>query len=684
MKFRVCLSFALALAAFTAFAAEPVPLADFARHMQFRDAKISPDGKHLAATSVINGKVVLSIIDLENSKGLTLRPRDEDEVYKFWWVSDKRVVYSVATYAGTLEQPGLTGELFAVNADGKRNEVLFGYRASSSTIAGATGSHIAQKQVEYASAWMLDDLRDDDKFALITVQRWNWSHVGTAGGENLHAEVRKIDVDTGKTRTVAVAPLTSAVFLADHKGAVRFVSGQDNKQQLKVYYRQADDKDWELILDEATSGQRVWPVAFNRAGDAAYFTCGGTRNRGGLCRWDIATRTFKTLWSGTDADALDFGWTFDEQDLFAVRSMPGRPAVALLDKTAEEAKILAGLMQQFPGEDVRFVNASKDGKKVVVIVEGDRDPGAFYLYDVDSSKLSFLIARAPWIKPEALAVMEPFAIKARDGVPLHGYLTRPPGQEQAKNLPMVVLVHGGPYGIQDFWEYDPTVQLLASRGYAVLQVNFRGSGGYGMAFQKSGYREWGAKMQDDVTDATRWAVEQGAADAKRICIFGGSYGGYSALQGAVREPDLYQCTIGYVGVYDLRLMKSRGDIPQSFNGEGYLEMVLGDDDKVLAQRSPINQLDRLKAKVMLIVGGQDKRVPPVQGENLRNALSKRGVDFEWLYRPTEGHGFWDEANVVDMYGKILDFLDRNIGTRAAAVGTASVGKAEDSPQTAVH
>ncbi|SFN36783.1 alpha/beta hydrolase family protein [Dokdonella immobilis] len=644
-----------------AFAAEPVPLADFARHMQFKEVKISPDGAHLAVSSIIEGKVVLSIIDLASNTGLTLRPRDDDEVSEFWWVSPRRVVYSAAVHTGQLEAPSLTGELFAVDVDGKNKDTLFGFRKRGSAIAGSTGSHIQGGRPEYASATMLDTLRDDDENALIEVQRWNWSHVGTAGGEDLHAEVRRIDVKTGKTRTVAIAPLTGARFLSDHKGAVRFVAGDDAAQKRKVYYRDNDDAEWELILDEGKTGNRVSPVAFNRDDSSAYFECGGSKNRGGLCRWDIEARTFKTLWSGTESEAIGFEETFDGQDLFAIRSMPGRPAIALLDKNAPEAKILVELMGQFPGEDVHFGNASKDGKKAIVIVEADRDPGAFYLYDAEARKLTFLMARAPWVKPENMAAMEPFSIKARDGLDLHGYLARPVGKEEAKDLPLVVLVHGGPYRVHDTWRYQPTVQALTSRGYAVLQVNYRGSGGYGDAFVKAGYGEWGAKMQDDVTDATRWAIEQGVADAKRICIFGGSYGGYAALQGAVREPGLYQCAIGYVGVYDLNLMKTRGDIPKSFFGEGYLETVLGDDEKVLAQRSPISQLERLKAKVMLIVGGQDKRVPPVQGESLRSALIKRGAEPEWLYQPTEGHGFYDEANVTDMYEKVLAFLDRNIG-----------------------
>jgi dipeptidyl aminopeptidase/acylaminoacyl peptidase len=263
-----------------------------------------------------------------------------------------------------------------------------------------------------------------------------------------------------------------------------------------------------------------------------------------------------------------------------------------------------------------------------------------------------------------MAKSEPITLKARDGIALHGYLTKPSGKEDAKNLPLVVFVHGGPYGIRDDWAFDPYVQMLSSRGYAVLQVNYRGSGDYGSAFLKAGYHEWGGKMQDDVTDATDWAIAQGVADPKRICIFGGSYGGYAALEGAVKEPDLYRCAIGYVGVYDLRLMTTRGDIPQSTSGENYLKMVLGEDQSVLWDRSPIAHLDRLKAKVMLIVGGADKRVPAVQGESLRSALNKAHIEHEWLYQRTEGHGFYDEANRRNLFAKVIAFLDRNIGAPA--------------------
>jgi dipeptidyl aminopeptidase/acylaminoacyl peptidase len=670
MFLRDVLLAAVAAISTCAVAAEPIPLADFARHPKFKDVKISPDGTHLAVSAIVDGASVLSLLDIATNQGVSMRPREQDEVVDFWWVADKRVLYTLGTRLGQLEQPQAVGELFAINTDGKGQDILFGYRANRNP-SGSTGSHIEQKQSENASAWMLDTLRDDDDNAMLTVRRWNWSHVNTAGGEQLNPQVRRIDVRSGKNRTLATSPLVQSQFLTDNDGVARFAFGTDNKQAYKVYYRQGDGKDWELVVDEASDGMRVFPVAFNRTGNGAYFFCGGDRGIGGLCLWDVSKRTFKTLWSATEAGPFSVDRNFDGRGIYALRSMPGRTAITLVDRDAPESKLLVEMMGVFPGEDVTFTSNSRDGKKIVVDVRSDRNPGTAYLYDTESKKLTLLLSQSPWLDNKPLATMEPVSFKSRDGLSLHGYLSKPAGKEDAKDLPMVVYVHGGPYEERDSWGFDPTVQALASSGYAVLQVNFRGSGGYGYNFVKAGYGEWGAKMQDDVTDATRWAIDQGVADAKRICIYGTSYGGYAALQGAVREPDLYRCAIGDAGVYDLNLMKSRGDIPQSLYGENFFDMVLGKDDKVLAQRSPVNYVDRIKARVMLIVGGQDKRVPPVQGENMRNAMLKKGRDVEWLYKPTEGHGFYDEKNVTEMYEKVLAFLDRSIGTAAKPVAAAA-------------
>jgi dipeptidyl aminopeptidase/acylaminoacyl peptidase len=626
-----------------AAAAEPIPFVDFAKHAQFRDIKISPNGDYLAASAVVDGKAVLSLVKLDDMKGVNLRPREGGEVVEFWWVGPERVLYSVAERATTLEQPMRTGELYGVNADGTRKQLMIGFRANR----------------EWVSADIVRPLHAADGKVLIAKYHWNGSPNG------IYPVAAYMDIDNGTLTEVGTAPIRNAQFIADGKGQVRFAYADGTDQKRRVYYRSGNGARWDTVFDESKGDAPVTPLGFARDDTHVYFDCPGGHGAGGLCRWNADTRKTETLWSGAEAGIEELVPSFDRRDFVAIRSMPGRTATTLIDKASREAKLLTMLLQQFPGEDVRITSSTSDGAKVVFLVSSDRDPGQFFLYDGATGKASFLFAKRPWIKADEMTAMEPVTLKARDGVPLHGYLTRPHDKADAKHLPLVVFVHGGPYGIRDAWDFDADVQLLANRGYAVLQVNFRGSGGYGDAFIHLGFREWGAKMQDDVTDATRWAIADGVADANRICIFGASYGGYAALRGATKEPDLYRCAIGYVGVYDLRLMYTRGDIPQSTYGDNYLKMVLGEDESVLWDRSPIAHIDRLKAKVMLIVGGEDKRVPPIHGERLHDALDKAHIAHEWVYQRTEGHGFYDEHNVTALLERIVQFLDTNIGAPAA-------------------
>ena len=628
------------LVSIPAVAAE-VPYADFARHAQFRDIKISPNGDYLAADTVVDGKAALSLLRLEDLKGINLKPREGGEVAEFWWVGPHRVFYTVAERMTTLEQPIRTGELYGVDADGTRKQLMIGFRANR----------------EWVSADIIRPLYAEDGKVLIAKYHWN----GSANG--VFPVAATMNTDNGMLNEIGTSPIRNGEFVADHHGQVRFAYSDGTDQKRRVYYRADNGAPWELVFDESKGDQPLTPFGFARDDKTAYFGCPGAHGVGGLCRWNVQTRKTETLWSGTEAGIEGLVPSFDRKDYVAIRSMPGRTATTLIDKGAREAKLLATLMPQFPGEDVRITSSTTDGSKAVFLVSSDRNPGEFYLFDSAAGKASLLFSRMPWIKPDAMVAVEPVSLKARDGLALHGYLARPAGKETAKALPLVVFVHGGPYGIRDTWEFDPDVQLLANRGYAVLQVNFRGSGGYGDRFIHAGYREWGAKMQDDVTDATRWAIAEDVADPARICIYGASYGGYAALRGATKEPDLYRCAIGYVGVYDLRLMYTRGDIPQSDYGDNYLKMVLGEDESQLWDRSPIAHLDQLKGKVMLIVGGEDKRVPPIQGEHLHDALTKAHVAHEWIYERTEGHGFYDENHRTALYEKIVAFLDANIGAK---------------------
>lgn len=226
---------------------------------------------------------------------------------------------------------------------------------------------------------------------------------------------------------------------------------------------------------------------------------------------------------------------------------------------------------------------------------------------------------------------------------------------------MVVLPHGGPHGIRDWWEFDPEVQLLANRGYTVLQVNFRGSGGYGTDFERAGYGEWGAKMQDDLTDATRWAIEQKIAPADRICIYGASYGGFAALMGAAREPDLYRCAIGYSGVYDLELLHESGD-PDVPADVAYLDRALGTDAAKRRAQSPVYNAQSIKAPVLLIHGSADRTAELEHAKRMRAALENNRKKVEWLALRGEGHGAYDEDTRREVYERILQFLDANLRT----------------------
>jgi dienelactone hydrolase len=630
--------------------ARAVSFEDLARMLQYQDVKVAPDGKHLAATAVIDDQPVLALVDLETRKGATIRPREGDQVIDFWWVNPHRIVYTVGTRVAGFDRPAATGELFAVNADGGSAQTLFGYRVT----AMSTGSLIQHASAERASATMIDRLRDDENHVLVGVDGWD------AGADGAFTQVFVMEVRDGSKHSVTQAPLRNASFVTDRHGVPRFAVGRNGAAQAQVFYRASDGAPWKLLFAEDPQRGMSVPLAFNRDDTQVWMDCGGTAF--GICPWNVATQTLgPPAWSSDTVASNGLIDSLDGRDVVGVSSMPGTPAVAALVPDADTIKVMATFARQFSGEFAEVVSSTDDGSKAVVLVWAGQDPGTFYLWDKTTGKATELLQRASWIHPNDMAAMQPVAFKARDGVALHGYLSLPPGKEDAKHLPLVVFVHGGPFGIRDEWGYDPYVQMLATHGYAVLQVNYRGSGGYGYGFMRAGYRQWGGTMQDDVTDATRWAIAQGVTDAGHVCIFGGSYGGYAALEGVVSQPDLYRCAIGYVGVYDLGLMYRRGDIPQSSMGESYLHEALGDDMQVLAAHSPVNQLDHLKANVMLVVGGVDTRVPPMQGEALHRALLDRHIAHEWLYKAGEGHGFYTNANRAELFSRVVGFLDHNIG-----------------------
>lgn len=645
-----------------AASAGTVSFEDLAKHMQYGEVKISADGRHLAATTVVKDKPMLALIDLDTQKGAMVTPREGNQVVDFWWANNNRVLYTEGTKVSGFDRPFGTGEIFGINADGTGAALLFGYRAGGTSNSATMIKHV---QSERASAEVVSTLRDDDNHVLIAVNPWD------DGADGSFTTAYVMDVRDGSKRMVGKAPIRNATLLADNHGQVRFAGGMSSQGQPQVFYREAEGKPWKQIAVGTNDHSVDWPLEFSRDDSVVYMTCGAAGKVAALCPWDTATQTLKApVWSSATSVVERLVYSLDGRDVVGVYTEPGTPAIEPFVADSDAIKAIATLSRALPGQSVRIVSSTRDGSKAIALAASDMDPGTFYLWNSATGKATLLFKRAAWIKPDQMAAMQPVDIKARDGVPLHGYLSMPPGREEAKHLPLVLYIHGGPFGVRDYWRFDPSVQMMATRGYAVLQVNYRGSGGYGYGFERAGYREWGGKMQDDVTDATHWAIDQGIADPNRICIFGGSYGGYAALEGAVKEPSLYRCAIGYVGVYDLSLMYTQGDASNVTSSKNYLRSRLGDDAQVLAARSPINQLESLKANVMLIVGGQDTRVPPEHGQKLHAALQSRGIAHEWLYKADEGHGFYSEKNTAEMFERVNQFLDRNIGAASgSAVGS---------------
>jgi dipeptidyl aminopeptidase/acylaminoacyl peptidase len=327
-----------------------------------------------------------------------------------------------------------------------------------------------------------------------------------------------------------------------------------------------------------------------------------------------------------------------------------------LDERTERAH--AAIRRQLPGYEIGIQAITDDEDRMIVAASSDRTAGTRYLYDAAADRLRKLGEVFPWLPETQMAAVKPITYRTRDGLTVHGYLTLPVGREP-KRLPVVVNPHGGPW-FRDAWGFNQEAQFLANRGYAVLQVNFRGSTGYGRDFWLAGRKQWGLAMQDDVTDGVRWLVAEGIADPKRVCIYGASYGGYATLMGLVKEPDLYACGVDYVGVSNLfTFMKT---IPPYWKPMlAMMEDLVGDpvaDKEQLTRTSPALNAERIKAPLLVAQGARDPRVVKAESDQMVAALKARGIDVPYIVKEHEGHGFANEENQLEFYAAMERFLAR--------------------------
>jgi dipeptidyl aminopeptidase/acylaminoacyl peptidase len=500
--------------------------------------------------------------------------------------------------------------------------------------------------------------------------------------KSLH-DVYEIDIVTGKRTLVQRNDLGAIQWIADHTLAVRAAVVPTPEGGMKLLHRDAGPARKEARAKPGAAKRprgasnraspwkelHVWSAedsftssALAFAGDnrLLYVESSEGSETVELRTMDITTGSESTMASDPRADVSELAIHPTTHQVQAVAFIKARTDWKLLDEAISQdfmtlAAVHAG--------DFSIVSRDQADARWLVRYEHDKGPPRYYAYDRARKQATLLFSTLPELDGQPLAEMKPITYKARDGLTIHGYLTTPVGVE-ARNLPAVVLPHGGPWH-RDIWEFDPLVQLLANRGYAVLQPNFRGSTGYGKAFLNAADHEWGGAMQDDITDGTRWLIDQGLVDPGRVCIMGGSYGGYATLMGLAREPELYACGVNIVGVANL-ITWIQTIPPYWMPFKHILHRRVGNPDteaEFLKSRSPVFLAERIKAPLLIGQGANDPRVPRAESIQIRDALKSAGRRVEYMEFADEGHGFVRPENRLAFFARAEKFLAETIGGR---------------------
>lgn len=616
---------------------------EFFKKLEIDRLSLSPTGKYLAARAMINGNRNVVIIDRKTMKTISVHHFGdrEREVGNLGWLNDERIFASMVTKVGPLEQPAATGYLFAANADGSKKVQLLPQK----TRAGKA----AKTPTGYRR---IDDLKNDPDHILISKSQRGSSR----------SSVYLVNVNTGRQKRVLRGPIERNSFGTDNNGVVRITQGMSEDYKTKtVLYRQDEKSEWRQIDHRNTEESTYRFIKFNRDNSKFYYYLSEQGKSSAIYLFDPISEKSELVHEVVDDyDIEGYIESADEKELLGVFREKGKMSKEYFSLNEKESYFYQELDKAFPRDFVRIIDITRDQTDYLLYVQSDRNPGNYYIFDSKKGSVDFLLRPRNNLATADMAERRPFEFKARDGLNIRGYLTIP--NQQEKNNPLILLVHGGPYGVKDSWFFDVEAQFLANHGYAVMQVNYRGSGGRGLDFQYDNYRKVGKEMQHDLTDATHWAIEQGYADKERICIYGASYGGYASMMGVVMEPELYKCAIAYAGVNDIAIQASSSDTRFSENGRKFLEDAWNAyDDKFVKERSALYHLDKLRAALFLVHGKEDKRTPYKNYTVLADALDKMNYPYESLVKDFEGHGFRDVDNQQELYSKMLTFLENHIG-----------------------
>jgi dipeptidyl aminopeptidase/acylaminoacyl peptidase len=629
----------------------------FFENSAFGAAKLSPDAKSLAARVGAPGRRdYLAVIDLETNSARFVAGYNDADIGNFQWVNDNRLVFDVTDKEVGQGDVNYGPGLFAVNRDGTQLIQL----ADRHNAFVATAS-ISRKLLPWHTFLLNQRGAQDSEFIYVSSYKYDDNR------DLNHVDLLRLNTLSGRAQKIPYPALAKG-WMLDHQGEPRIVWTSE-RDTATLFYREPASGQWRKLASHGAYTRRhdaIEPLAFGPDG-TLYVEANGNKDTTSVHTFDLATGRISAepliVTTGYDFNGqlvtdhnkvLGVHYLTDAQS--SVWFDPGMKAIQQTVDT-----LLPGTM------NLISVAARAQAPWVLVKSYSDVIPPSYRLFNTKTQMLNKVGDSHPGIDSAQMGHQDALHYKARDGLQIPALLTLPAGSNR-KNLPLVVLVHGGPWVRGASWGWNPPSQFLASRGYAVLEPSFRGSTGFGAAHFMAGWKQWGLAMQNDIADGARWAIAQGIADPRRICIAGASYGGYATLMGLVNDPDLFKCGINWVGVTDINLMYTgnwlfKSDMSEQWKQYGMPQLV-GDQVKDAAQlkaTSPLEQAARIRQPLLLAYGGADRRVPLYHGTKFREAVKATNPNVEWVVYEEEGHGWALPKNRIDFWTRVEKFLEKNIG-----------------------
>lgn len=614
-----------------------VPIEDLFAEADYSSVELSPDGKYVAfLTTLGTGKVGIALMDLGTGKIEGLVAPEDENIKDFFWKGSEYIVYSGDI--GGDESPALRSITVQAPKGGKRRVVAI------------SESYNEDRTNEANFLFVVDEMKFDP---------YHFIAYGRKTTGMTPATYYSVDVRNGERMAIwsdGRPPRDNVSQVLDNEGRIRARSRYEGPNIIFEVRPQATALYVKVAEFPANSPKWTFGT-FKADNETLYIYNYEHDEHGALHTLHLPTQKLsEPLFTAPEGEISGTFGSYNRSKLYGVSYYSDRLHRHFFDAGRE--KLQAFLDKNLPATDNHIVSISADEKIYVVVAVSDRDPGTYYVLDLNRGSMGAIGRINHRINPSQMRPMQPVEYKARDGLDIHGYLTLPAGAEKGK-VPLVIHPHGGPFGVRDGWGFDPEVQFWANRGFAVLQINYRGSGGYGQSFEQAGWREWGGKMQNDLSDGVKWAIDQGIADPARVVIAGASYGGYAALAGVTMTPELYCLGVNYVGVSDLNILRRAQNGDHRAN-EQFVNEMLGSEKTYLHDHSPVNLVDRIRVPTLHAYGYNDPRVDFDHWKELEPKLKQFKKNYEIMILKDEGHGFRNEQNRIAFYKRLDAFLAKNM------------------------